>query len=115
MKAFFARTIGNTLGAVGSFTGGVLLATGINPGNIGGHLHNAGNEFAHGMNVHATNFAQAKAEKEVEAAVNKELDRHADRSVEITLAALHEQARHEQTMQKLGIVTANAASPMPVI
>lgn len=94
MKSFIASLVGNTVGAVGSFTGGLMMATGVNPGYVGDQLHKAGNEFAHGMHLQAQQLAQQEAEK---AAAN-EAKRHEERCLEIALAAAAEQARHDKAM-----------------
>ena len=70
------------------------MATGINPGGVGDHLHRAGNEFADGMNQRSQALAQQEAE---EARANEE-KRHEDRCLEIALAAAVEQQRHAKAI-----------------
>ncbi len=92
MKSFITSIIGNTVGAVGSFTGGIMMATGINPGYVGDQLHRAGNEFADGMHKQS----QALAEQEAVEAADREAKRHEERCLEIAMAAAAEQARHDK-------------------
>lgn len=94
MKSAITSLLGNTIGAVGSFTGGLMMATGVNPGYVGDRLHRAGNEFAHGMHQQAQEHSAREAE---EARVAEE-KRHEERSLEIAQEALAEHARHQKAI-----------------
>lgn len=98
MKSFITGFVGNIAGAAAQFTGGLMLATGVNPGGVGNHLHKAGGEFAHGMQQRAGEIAH---QEKLDAA-EQEKRKHEERSVEIALAAAAEKARHDNALQQLG-------------